>query len=81
VLGNKVAFGSVNASRDDFERAVLDLSQAQLAYPGWLAKLLTHPIRGLENHREMMHVLTEGGGAIKAYCEVAPLEESDRGQR
>ena len=74
VLGNKVAFGSVNASRADFESGVKDLSQAELAYPGWLSKLLTHPIKGLENYAEMMETLTEVKGAIKVYCEVAPLD-------
>ena len=74
VLGNKVAFGSVNASRADFEAGVKDLSQAELAYPGWLSKLLTHPIKGLENYAEMMKTLTEARGAIKVYCEIAPLE-------
>jgi hypothetical protein len=73
VLGNKVAVGSVNASREDFERAVQDLGQAQLAYPGWLAKLLTHPIRGLENYQHLIQTLTEAKGAIKVFCEVAPL--------
>jgi len=72
VLGNKVAFGSVNASREEFERGVQDLSQAELAYPGWLGKLLTHPVRGLENYAELMRTLTEGAGAIKVFCEVAP---------
>ena len=71
VLGNKVAFGSVNASREDFERGVSDLSQAELMYPGWLAKLLTHPVKGLENFRELLGHLTSGNGVIKAYCEVA----------
>lgn len=74
VLGNKVAFGSVNASRADFERGVLDLSQALLAYPGWLEKLLTHRIAGLESYRELIRTLTEVKGAIKVYCEVAPLD-------
>jgi threonine dehydrogenase-like Zn-dependent dehydrogenase len=74
VLGNKVAVGSVNASPEAFERGVLDLAQAELAYPGWLSKLLTHPIRGLENYAELMRTLTEANGAIKVYCEVAPLE-------
>jgi threonine dehydrogenase-like Zn-dependent dehydrogenase len=71
VLGNKVAFGSVNASREDFERGVSDLSQAELMYPGWLARLLTHPVKGLENFRELLGHLTGGTGVIKAYCEVA----------
>ena len=72
VLGNKVAFGSVNASREDFERAVADLAKAELEFPGFLAKLLTHPIRGLENYAQMMHTLTSAKGAIKVYVDVAP---------
>jgi len=74
VLGNKVAFGSVNASRADFERGVADFAQAELAYPGWLEKLLTHPIRGLESYAQLMETLTEAKNAIKVYCEVAPLD-------
>ncbi len=73
VLGNKVAFGSVNASREDFERGVADLSQAELMYPGWLRKLLTHPVKGLESYRELLGHLTSGNGVIKAYCEVAEV--------
>ena len=70
VLGNKVAVGSVNASREDFEQGVKDLSQAELSHPGWLAKLLTHRVAGLENYRELLAHLTDGHGVIKAYCEV-----------
>ena len=70
VLGNKVALGSVNASHEDFERAVLDLSEAELSYPGWLAKLLTHPVKGLGNYVELMDTLTMAKGAIKVFCEV-----------
>ncbi len=44
-----------------------------LSHPGWLAKLLTHPVRGLENYRDLPGHLTDGNGVIKAYCEVAPL--------
>jgi len=73
VLGNKVAVGSVNASREDFEAGVRDLAQAELSYPGWLERLLTHPVKGLENYRELLGHLTSGNGVIKAYCEVAPL--------
>lgn len=73
VLGNKVAVGSVNASREDFERGVQDLSQAQLQYPGWLGKLLTHPVKGLESYDQLIKTLTEAKGAIKVYCEIAPL--------
>ena len=74
VLGNKVAFGSVNANREYFESGVKDLATAELQYPGWLKKLLTHPVKGLENYAEMIRLLTETKGAIKVFCEVAPLD-------
>jgi threonine dehydrogenase-like Zn-dependent dehydrogenase len=67
VLGNKVAVGSVNANREYFEMGAKDLSQAELQYPGWLSKLLTHPVNGLENYQEMMRLLTEEKGAIKVF--------------
>jgi len=73
VLGNKVAFGSVNAHRDDFERGAQDFARAELTWPGWLSRLLTHPVRGLERYRELIDTLTMAKGAIKVYCEVAPL--------
>lgn len=74
VLGNKVAFGSVNANREYFETGVKDLSTAELQYPGWLKKLLTHPVKGLENYAEIIRLLTDTKGAIKVYCEVAAIE-------
>ena len=76
VLGNKVAFGSVNANREYFETGVKDLSTAELQYPGWLLKLLTHPVKGLENYGEMIRLLTETKGAIKVYCQVAAANET-----
>jgi len=73
VLGNKVAVGSVNANREYFETGVKDLADAELSYPGWLSKLLTHPIEGLQNYQSLMKTLTEAKGAIKVYCEVASM--------
>ncbi len=73
VLGNKVVVGTVNANREYFEMGVKDLAHAQLQWPGWAAKLLTHPIKGLDRYQEMMHVLTEAKGAIKVFVEVAPI--------
>jgi threonine dehydrogenase-like Zn-dependent dehydrogenase len=35
------------------------------------ARLLTHPIRGLENYRQMMDALTSARGAIKVYVDVS----------
>ncbi|MBV9928201.1 MAG: glucose 1-dehydrogenase [Acidobacteria bacterium] len=71
VLGNKVMVGTVNANREYFEAGVRDMSQAELQYPGWLARLLTHPVKGLENYRELFEKLTTAKDAIKVYCEVA----------
>ena len=71
VLGNKVAVGSVNANREYFELGAKDLSQAELEYPGWLSKLLTHPVNGLENYKEMMRLLIEEKNAIKVFVNVA----------
>jgi glucose 1-dehydrogenase len=70
VLGNKVMVGTVNASRDDFVRGVDNMIKSEALYPGWLGRLLTHPIRGLENHQQMLDALTNGRGAIKVYVEV-----------
>jgi threonine dehydrogenase-like Zn-dependent dehydrogenase len=75
VLGNKVMVGTVNANREYFEAGVRDMSQAELEYPGWLGRLLTHPVRGLENYRELFDRLTSAKGAIKVYCEVAEPAE------
>jgi glucose 1-dehydrogenase len=71
VLGNKVMVGSVNASRENFETGVRDMSQAEAEYPGWLRRLLTHPVRGLHNYQELFERLQNPDGAIKIYCEVA----------
>lgn len=73
VLGHKVVVGSVSASRADFETGVKDLALAEMEYPGWLARLLTHPVRGLEHYRELFEKLTTAKEATKAYCEVADL--------
>ncbi len=73
VLGNKVAVGSVNANREYFEQGAKDLSQAELEYPGWLSKLLTHPVRGLESYHTLLQTLTSAKGAIKVFSEIASL--------
>ena len=71
VLGNKVMVGSVNASPADFESGRDDLVKAEAIYAGWLAKLLTTPVRGLENYEQMLRELTENRDAIKVYVQVA----------
>jgi len=74
VLGNKVMVGTVNASRVDFDSGVTDLVRAEALYPGWLERLLTTPIAGLENYQEMLRQLIEGRDAIKVYVQVAADE-------
>jgi threonine dehydrogenase-like Zn-dependent dehydrogenase len=74
VLGNKVMVGTVNANRAYFEMGVRDMAQAAVQYPGWLGRLLTHPVQGLENYAELFHHLTAADDAVKVFCEVAPLE-------
>ena len=73
VLGNRVMLGSVNAGRDAFEAGVRDMAHAESAYRGWLKSLLTHPVRGLERYEELFAKLHRPDGAIKIFCEVAPL--------
>ena len=73
VLGNKVMVGTVNANREYFEMGVRDMAQAEAEYPGWLGQLLTNPVKGLENYKELLNQLIEAKGAIKVFCEVAPL--------
>ena len=71
VLGNKIMVGTVNANREYFEAGVYDLCRAELEFPGWLAKFLTHPVDGLANYGEMMRLLTEEKSAIKVFVNVS----------
>jgi threonine dehydrogenase-like Zn-dependent dehydrogenase len=71
VLGNKVMVGSVNASPADFTSGRDDLVKAYAFYPGWLEKLLTTPVTGLESYEQMLRELTENRDAIKVFVEVA----------
>ncbi len=73
VLGNKVMVGTVNGNRDYFEAAVQDLALATAQFPGWVDRLLTHPVHGLDNFRELIDTLTGARDAIKVFLEIAPL--------
>jgi threonine dehydrogenase-like Zn-dependent dehydrogenase len=77
VLGNKVMVGTVNANREYFEAGVRDMAQAEAEYPGWLSHLLTHPVTGLENFKDLFEKLSSAKGAIKVYCQVAAIEEQE----
>ena len=73
VLGNRVMVGTVNANRDYFETGVTHMAEAEAEYTGWLARLLTHPVRGLENYAQLFEHLTTTKGVVKVFCEVADL--------
>jgi glucose 1-dehydrogenase len=71
VLGNKVMVGTVNAHRDDFVAGVEDLLRSEAFYPGWLGRLITNRVAGLERHDEMLRHLRDDKDAIKVVVEVA----------
>jgi glucose 1-dehydrogenase len=72
VLGNKVMVGTVNANREHFEAGVRDMAIAETEYPGWLERLLTHPIHGLDDWPKAFELLG-APGVVKVFLEVAPL--------
>ncbi|SNB47132.1 glucose 1-dehydrogenase [Geobacter sp. DSM 9736] len=78
VLGNKVVVGTVNAGRGDFEAGVKDLAQCELQWPGWLSRLLTHRIEGLEKF-ERITQLFAAGEAVKLVVEVSKMTGQDGG--
>ncbi len=71
VLGNKLLVGSVNANRDHFEMGIRDLAVGEVTWPGVIKKILTTPVRGLDNYQEMMRLLVEDQSALKVYVDVA----------
>jgi threonine dehydrogenase-like Zn-dependent dehydrogenase len=73
VLGNKVMVGTVNANREYFEMGVKDMAHAEAQYRGWLSRLLTHPVRGLENWKLLLDTLTGASSPIKVYCVVSDI--------
>jgi glucose 1-dehydrogenase len=77
VLGNKVMVGSVNASPEDFASGRDDLVKGQAFYPGWLERLLTTPVKGLESYEQMLRELTQNRDAIKVYVEVASSDGAE----
>jgi threonine dehydrogenase-like Zn-dependent dehydrogenase len=72
VLGNKLMFGSVNAGREHFALGVKDLALCEAMQAGWLNKLLTHPINGIENFAQMFDLLNNGAPRmVKAFCQIS----------
>jgi threonine dehydrogenase-like Zn-dependent dehydrogenase len=71
VLGNKLLVSSVNGNRRHFELGIQALSHGEHTYPGVTQKILTNPVDGLANYREMMRLLVEDKDALKVFVNVA----------
>jgi hypothetical protein len=50
---------------------IADLALGEMTYPGVIEKILTHPVDGLDNYREMMRLLVEDQTALKVFMNVA----------
>ena len=70
VLGNKLLVSSVNGNRRHFELGIAALSLGELTYPGVTERILTNPVEGLDNYREMMRLLVEDKEALKVFVNV-----------
>jgi threonine dehydrogenase-like Zn-dependent dehydrogenase len=72
VLGNRAMVGTVNANREHFEMGVRDFALCEAMHPGWLARMLTHKVEGLENYERVFDILENSAkyNAIKTYFEV-----------
>jgi glucose 1-dehydrogenase len=71
VLGNKLLLGSVNANREHFEMGIRDLALGEMMFPGVIQRILTNPVNGLDNYKEMMRLLVEEKSALKVFVNVA----------
>jgi threonine dehydrogenase-like Zn-dependent dehydrogenase len=63
VLQNKVLVGTVNADRQNFERAVADLAGIEQRWPGWLQQMITRRVP-LERYSEALHRAPEDVKAV-----------------
>jgi len=70
-IGNKLLLGTVNANYRHFESGISDMAQGEIFYPGVTQKILTTPVNGLDNYREMMRQLVEEKDALKVFVNVA----------
>jgi threonine dehydrogenase-like Zn-dependent dehydrogenase len=72
VLGNKLMFGTVNAAREHFALGVKDLALCEAMHAGWLSKMLTHPVSGIENFAQIFQNLSgKTPRMIKTFCEIS----------
>jgi threonine dehydrogenase-like Zn-dependent dehydrogenase len=67
VLGNKVMFGTVNASRADFEAGVQDFEEFEAMWPGLLSRMITKKF----SLTEFKESLSKDREAIKTVLEIS----------
>jgi len=58
---------TVNANREHFETGVSDMAHADADYPGLPERLLTHPVRGLDNRKDLIE-MPNNANAIKVFA-------------
>lgn len=71
VLGNKLLVGSVNGNRDHFAKGLADLALGEVMFPRVTERILTTPVKGFGDPREIMRLLEEDTSALKVYVNVA----------
>jgi glucose 1-dehydrogenase len=73
VLGNKIMFGTVNASYHHFSLSVKDIGYGMQLYTGWMEKLITHELKGLDQYEKAMYLLNNSAkeNALKIVIKVA----------
>jgi len=49
---------------------IKDLALGEMMYPGVIGRILTNPVDGLDNYRELMRLLVEEKSALKVYMNV-----------
>ena len=81
VLGNKVLVGTVNANRQHFEEGVRDMAVSEARWPGWLGRLITHRIAGLDNYEQAFDSLARRAPSRSSWRSPHPrrdLRNADR---
>lgn len=70
VLGNQAILATVNAHLCDFESGVREFARGLRAYPGWLPRLLSHRVDGLDDYEKIAELLATKQ-AVKVWVEVS----------
>jgi threonine dehydrogenase-like Zn-dependent dehydrogenase len=73
VLGNKIMFGTVNASYHHFSLSVKDIGYGMQLYTGWMEKMITHTLDGLDQYERALYLLNNASkeNALKIVIKVA----------